>query len=704
MRRRHHQKMRHSAGISFFHHFHHIYARGGVRYTDRFPALVIFSVAHLLYTGPVTVCTTMVLRHLLFLLSTSSTSLTCCWAVGTLAARGGSVGVGALGGKNHHRPRQHYRRRQLQSSSNTTSTMLSVNELCGKENAIAAIEQYSTSAFLTFFGNISINVVTESGGFNCGCLYDDDYNGQVSLMNSLRVVCSLVYTSPASSDGGEDDNNATNTNATTTPSIVSTNREFLILASTVILLPEPDDDEDEDPEQDENNSTTTTAVERYIPTRSGWADSTGLVSWSETFDFDYVAAIEDASILQFDSCDVDNGYCNEGQSECFVCEPGGEDGENNNSTQTTIRTTVSISSACQEFGASCDAGYRGSYMNEYFLDNNIVAVLADERFACGDDVDDTVPTRDEFCANLGDMETTLYDAFTVYANNTPPNEDFSCSCSTNNNEENEDENDDPTVGLGFTVTCGTTWTTTDPDDAEEEIELGYTEIMTFVLRGAYLVPEQMSWCNMPPNTQQPVCTDYQFCVGQESLCSCSRVGCDTDYCELCSDGASVGYKCPSDPEPVLCSANVVGAFSFAFRDLQIAPNCTSAPGVPSISPTVSGLPTSAPTLVSVSSETSSAPTMTNGSSLVSNAPTPTLTSNSSDMPSASPVVPTDDETTVAPVAAPVGPPDSSSSSSPTLTPDGSAVIPPTSGVSAAGNGMLLTAFFMSMGVTMAMLL
>lgn len=592
----------------------------------------------------------MVLRHLLLL----SNSLT--WASITFARAAAGQGGEAVqqqvgGGANHQ---HHHHRRQLQPASSTT---LSMNEVCGNEG-LSALEEYSTAAFLAFFGNITVEITTESGGFNCGCMYESDNNNNnndqaaAAVINSLIVVCNMVYNS------GEN------------ASIVSTNREFLTLASSLVLLPA----DDNDPE-DNNN----TEVERYIPTRSGWADVTGMVGWSETYDFNLEAAIENA-VLQFESCEVDNEYCNQGGSECTVCD------ENN-------QTTVAVSSACDDFETPCEADYQGSYMNEYFFENNIVSVLADERFECGgggddNDVDDSVPTQDEFCGNLANIETTLYDAYTAYANNTRPNEEFSCRCINDDVDENQEGAGASSVGRGFTVMCGTTWTTTDPEDEQEELIFTYTETMEFELRGDYLVPERMSWCNTPSDVQVPICTDYQFCLGQESLCSCSRVGCDTDYCELCSDGASVGYMCPRDLEPVLCSANVVGAFSFAFRSLRIAPDCT-IPG-PSVSPTLTGLPTSTPL---VGGSETPAP-----SNMTTNAPTPETDGSSSiiasDMPSESPFAA---ETTVAPVV----PTDTSTTPSPTLTPD-KEVIPLSSGISAAWNGMLMTAV-MYVGVTLAML-
>jgi hypothetical protein len=526
------------------------------------------------------------------------------------------------------------------------------------------LETYSTAAFLAFFGNITVEITTESGGFNCGCMYESDNNSNnnndqasAAVINSLIIMCNMVYNS------GEN------------ASIVSTNREFLSLASSLALLPAADP-------EDNNN----TEVERYIPTRSGWADVTGVVGWSETYDFDVEAAIENA-VLQFASCEVDNGYCNQGRSECTVCD------ENN-------QTTVAVSSACNDFETPCEADYQGSYMNEYFFENNIVTVLADERFECGgggdNNVDDNVPTQDEFCGNLANIEATLYDAYMADANNTPPNEEFTCRCINDDVNADQEGAGASSVGRGFTVMCGTTWTTTDPQDEREEIIFTYTETMEFELRGDYLVPERMSWCNTPPDVQVPICTDYQFCLGQESLCSCSRVGCNTDYCELCSDGASVGYMCPRDLEPVLCSANVVGAFSFAFRSLQIAPNCT-VPG-PSVSPTLTGLPTSTPLVGG--SEAPAPSTRTNAPTPETDGPPSII---ASDMPSESPVAA---ETPVAPVV----PTDTSTTTpSPTLTPDKEGIPPPdaptivpSSGITASWNGMLMTAV-MYVGVTLAML-
>lgn len=289
----------------------------------------------------------------------------------------------------------------------------------------------------------------------------------------------------------------------------------------------------------------------FRPSRTGWVRREGDVSFRELFGFDT------ATDLQLQSCNVDYGVaCDLGQPDCRVCEDG---------------QSVATVGECTEpspVNVTCDEDYQGAFFNSYLFDNDIVSLAQDDESngSLNCDGADATATWDDFCGNLTAVETDFTDnlLFTVINFDLGSiNQPFQCACS--------DTQDN------FTVECAAAYTDT------SGVEHSSVETMQFELDGGYLVMRSVQWCDTASGGE-PLCEEYKFCIGQDALCSCTIDGCDADYCELCSNGVSVGHMCVEDTTPVVCDDLQVGALAFTLKDMRlVSPACESAS--PTASPT-----------------------------------------------------------------------------------------------------------------------
>jgi hypothetical protein len=340
----------------------------------------------------------------------------------------------------------------------------------------------------------------------------------------------------------------------------------------------------------------------YTPQSVGWCEYLEGSYEGATYCEDFVLDSEDPSKLA--SCFIRDDTCRvEHAPECQVCERG---------------QSVSLSSGdnCYNVNVTCEENYMGPWIYEYHVASPI-QVIADEPVSCVD-----APTFGEFCKDLSEIEMTITEAFRDFQ---PDLEiiPYECSCLASNSS--------------FALSCETNYF-----DFVYNITHRSTEVMVFSEQNGYSVPGQMQWCDFNVDDSSDFyCKSFEFALLQNELSFCESGDCGAGFCELCSDGLSVGSTCFSNNT---CSESIPGAFLFAYKDTKLAVEQCSVPSPPTdapvASPIITDAPVEGPTMAPVGSPTT-APV---------NSPTPAPVDGPTIAPVEDPTpAPVDDEPTDAPV-------------------------------------------------------
>lgn len=302
------------------------------------------------------------------------------------------------------------------------------------------------------------------------------------------------------------------------------------------------------------------------------------VNWCQYFEGSFQGqyycenfAFDPMDSMKLDSCFVEDSACINGTIFCEVCPDG---------------QSVSLSSECFLEGNSitCDMEYRGSFLYAYHLENPIEIAADIPTTNCSHEL-----SAEDFCNNIHFVEEFLEEAWNLTLPDFPLLSPWNCTC------------------MEADIECGAFYF-----DIVSNMTSLNTERMTFREDGNDWVPYIMEWCYVPVEQEDgvPACDYFEFGYGQEDLFFCNLDGCDAGFCELCSDGLTVGHSCQSN---ATCSDqtddNYLGSLFFPYKDLRLAINQCPPTEFPTVSPTANPETSSPSAATSSPSSATSAPSL-----------------------------------------------------------------------------------------------
>jgi len=290
--------------------------------------------------------------------------------------------------------------------------------------------------------------------------------------------------------------------------------------------------------------------ETYTATGVGWCEYLDGSYEGAAYCEDYIMDSDDSSKLA--SCFIRDDTCRVADAPaCEICE-GGQS------------IAIVSNENCYNTSILCEDNYMGAFLYEYHVASPIKATT-DAPVDCVDDA----PTVDEFCAELSEIGVTITEAF----RNLQPDLDltpYECNC----------VGDNSTVA----VSCENFYLF----DSFSNATFRNTEVMAFSEQNGYLVPSQMQWCDFNlTDSSIFYCESFDFGLLQNELSFCEFGDCGAGFCELCSDGLSVGQTCTANQT---CSDSIPGAFLFAYKDTKLAVEKCSTPSPPTDAPVASATP------------------------------------------------------------------------------------------------------------------